>query len=891
MKNKRNYARQEEYINIPGTTGAWKYLMDSSSGEMNRNNLAMEQQKNPKETSSFVGIKNWEIALDILQKVLEKKPKDNALLLEKANLLFRMGLYRDSLSLCQEIERDGKERWEFSLLNAACENWLHRREQMLWSTNNIYTPVPVEELHRDMPTLLAMFLSFDEALYYLSHILVNTKDPQPWYLKGAIERAQGKLKEALTSLDRALMLKKDFLPAIELKEKIRVEILRGATKGKKVSSLQDPVVVQEAKAGFSAEDWMVRGFSNIREKQYTEALKSFGEALKCDSTLYVCWYFVGKVQQELGGGDKAAQCFRKFIEGYPRSSGFYREQLQSLPPDCSRESTEDLYHRWIGHLPSDHRSWMEYLVFLLDENDYEGAWLVASEILDCRMKEWFISSSPKEFSTIKGLLELYLERTRSAKDSFGDVLKSRSNDSVALLGLGKCNENLGKFNEAEVFFKKVSESKESMLMGLYHLASLYLRRKDRSRALATIEEALRHNSDSLLLKSKKAEIILESGDYSGFMEYSRSFDNKGTPFTPLVMHNCLAYFRTQRYPEAIDSLISLRNEDPENYYFIKNLCILYLRSGKVEKALKTAEEVKKYRKCDAEYFLMQGILCYYEKRYDQSLTFLESYMNLRPLDPRLWSFLALTEYSLEHYDISGECFKKARELCGGVHHSSLNLAVFYCERGEYEKAFEFLSKIQAPQRGIQFYLCRAKCLRGIKRIEEAYRDVEEVQKVEPQNITAMTLRALLEFDRSSFTKSLEAFDRILEISDTIPEVIYSRGIVAFYINDIPVAQEAFDKAVSLNPDFFEAWLGKVVVAYSINDKEGAAKAIKRAQKLKSDEFNEWLRFASTQNDHRSTVKIYDKVPIPFYIPLVFSPEVEDPLTAFHFQGLDRAFAS
>jgi len=851
----------------------------------------MEQQKNPKETSSFVGIKNWEIALDILQKVLEKKPNDSALLLEKAHLLFRMGLYRDSLALCQEVEREGKERWEFMLLKAACGNWLDRREKMLWPIDTAYPAIPQEELHKDMPTLLAVFLSFDEALYYLSHILVNTRDPQPWYLKGAIERAQGKLKEALTSLDRALLLRRDFAPAIELKEKIRVEILRGATKGKKVSNLQDPVVIQEAKAGFSAEDWMVRGFSNIREKQYTEALKSFGEALKSDSTLYICWYFVGKVQQELGGGDKAAQCFRKFIEGYPRSSGFYREQLRSLPPDCDRESINDLYHRWIGHLPSDHRSWMEYLTYLLDQYDYEGAWLIATEILDCRMKDWFISSSPGDFYTLKGLLELYLERTRSAKDSFGEVLKLKSNDSVALLGLGRCNENLGKFKEAEEFFRKVSELKDSKLMGLYHLASLYLRRKDRGKALATIEEALRQNPGSSLLKCKKAEIMLESGDYSGFAEYRGSFDDKGRPFIPIVMQSCLASFRTQKYGEAIDSLTALRREEPENYYFIKNLCIMYLRSGKVDKALETTEEVKKYGKCDADYFLMEGILCYFEKKYEQSLTFLESYMNLRPLDPRLWSFLALTEFSLEHFDVSGICFQKARELCGGVHHSLLNLAIFYCESGEFEKAFEFLSKIQAPQRGIQYYLCRAKCLRGIKRIDEAYRDVEEVLKVEPQNITAMTLKALLEFDRSSFSASQEAYDRIMEINDSIAEVIYSRGIVAFYINDIPVAQEAFDKAVKLNPDFFEAWLGKVVVAYSINDKEGAAKAIKKAQKLKADEFAEWLRFASTQTDHRSTVKIYDKVPIPFYIPLVFSPEVEDPLTAFHFQGLDGVFSS
>ncbi len=850
----------------------------------------MEQQKNPKETSSFVGIKNWEIALDILQKVLEKKPKDNALLLEKAHLLFRMGLYRDSLSLCHEIESEGDERWEFGLLKAACENWLHRREQMLWSINNAYTPIPREELHRDMPALLAVFLSFEEALNYLSHILVNTKDPQPWYLKGAIERAEGKLKDALTSLDRALMLKRDFAPAIELKEKIRVEILRGATKGKKVNNLQDPVVVQEAKAGFSPEDWMVRGFSNIREKQYTEALKSFGEALKCDPTLYVCWYFVGKVQQTLGGEDKAAQCFRKFVEGYPRSSGYYREQLQNLPPDCDRESIEDLYHRWIGHLPSDHRSWMEYLTFLLDEYDYEGAWLIATEILDSMMKEWFISSSPKEFYILKGLLELYLERTRSAKDSFGEALKIKNNDSIALLGLGRCNENLGKFKDAEEYFKKVSELKDSRLMGLYHLASLYLRRKDRNKALVTIEEALRQNAGSLLLKSKKAEILLESGDFNGFMDYSSGFENMGKPFIPIAMQTCLAYYRTQRYTEAVDSLLTLRRGEPENYYFIKNLSIMYLRSGKVDKALEATEDVKKYRKCDAEYFLMEGILCYFEKQYEQSLTFLESYMNLRPLDPRLWSFIALTEFSLEHYDLSGICFQKARELCGSVHHSLLNLAIFHCERGEFEKAFEFLSKIQAPQRGIQFYLCRAKSLRGIKRIDEAYRDVEEVLKIEPQNITAMMLKALLEFDRSSFTESLEAFDRILEINDTIPEVIYSRGIVAFYINDIPVAQQAFDKAVKADPDFFEAWLGKVVVAYSINDKEGAAKAIKKAQKLKGEEFTEWLRFASTQTDHRSTIKIYDKVPIPFYIPLVFSPEVEDPLTAFHFHGLDRVFA-
>jgi len=512
----------------------------------------MEHQRTPHETSSSSGPKNWEEALELLQKVIEKKPQDKAVLLEKAHLLFRLGFFRECLEICKSIINDENKRWEFSLLEAACENWNFKRDVLI-SRMTRYIPMPRKDLHKNLSTLLSVFCDMDDAIFYLTNVLEREKDAQLWYLLASLQRASGMMKESLSSLEKALSIAKDFTPAAELKEKIKVEILRAATRAQKTGTYTD-VSVSEAKAGFSAEDWLVRGLGNMRDRNFAEALKSFAESLKCDPNLYVCWFFVGKVQMVLGGEEKAKQCFKKFIDGFPHSSGFYKTRIAMVDPAMSREEVENLYQRWIGFFPQNHESWIAYLRYLITQNDYQSARLLALEILDNYIAQWFLSILSPEFYDLKGLMELFAGRPVSARDSFSQALKLKNSDNLAILGIGRSNEELGNIDEAHKQYDKLSKVKNSRILGLYLLATLCAKKKDKTMAISLVEEAQKNSDNSLLLKNKRAEILLETGDFNGFMVYCTHIDRKDKPYIPLKLLKSVALFRTQKYNDAINEL-------------------------------------------------------------------------------------------------------------------------------------------------------------------------------------------------------------------------------------------------------------------------------------------------------------------------------------------------
>jgi tetratricopeptide (TPR) repeat protein len=846
----------------------------------------MKQQKNLQDSGSFAGLKNWEETLDVLERVLEKKPHDSALVLEKAHLFFRMGFYRECLELCQKREHAEGKRWEFALLEASCENWIQKRENILARITR-YVPLSRKDMHRDMSTILSVFCEIKEAISYILNIMEREKDPQLWYLLASLQRAEGKQKDALASLEKALALEREHPPSIELREKIKVEILRAATRAPKATYSDNSV--QEARAGVSAEDWLVKGFANIRERNYPEALKSFAEALKAEPNLCICWYYVGRVQHIMGGLDKAKQCYKKFIEGFPQSSGFYREQILMPTLRIGYDSVDDLYFRWIGYLPQDHHSWISYLRFLIETGDSERARLLSSEILENVIIQWYLSPNSSGFYNIKGLLELSLDRTRSASESFLQALKIKGSDNLALLGLGKCYENMGKLDEAQKSYEKASAIKDSRVLGLYQLAGVLVKKKEKNRAVTLIDEAMKSLEGSSLLKNRKAEVLLDTGDVNGFLIYCSQIDRKESPSIPAKLLKSSAYYRAQKFGEAIRDLEEARLREPSHATVLKNLGVLYLKTGMCDRALAILNEVRNIKKFSADMFLVAGISHYFLRGYDNSLEFLQSYMNLNPLDHRLWSFMALDEYFKGNYDIAEACFRKAKDLCGGLFHSWLNLAIFYSERGDGEKSLECLGKLPEGQTHLLLSLCRAKCQRAARDFEGLQKSLEEVFRLDPNNMPALMLKGIAGFEKADYKGSQASFSRILEMDKNSAEAWYSRGFTSIFLNNTQEALDAINRAIALKPEFYEAWLAKAVVFWSLNNLEEAEKALKGAQNLKPDDFTEWLKNAATKNDHRSALTLYEHVQLPFYSPIIFTLEIEDPVSVFHYELLDSLF--
>ncbi|MDQ7824994.1 MAG: tetratricopeptide repeat protein [Candidatus Eremiobacteraeota bacterium] len=846
----------------------------------------METQKIPQEITTLMEMRRWEDALGAIKKLMEIRKDDSQLLLKKAQILFILNLFAECKALCQLSQGGDNVAGHLVLLDAASENWLYKRDTIL-SEIRKYAPLTLDDIHRDLATILAVFCDIKEATYYLMTVLKSNDNPHLWFLLASIQRASGRLKDALGCLEKA----RDYPPAVELKEKVRVEILRSAQKTQKVDTYQDTVVVQEAKAGYTGEDWMVRGLTSTAEKNYVEALKSFGEALKADPKLMVCWYYVGRIQRLLGAEEKAAQCFKRFIEGFPQSSGFYRERLEALEGSGDREQVEDIYHRWIGYFPSDHRSWMAYLKYLLESHDLKGAQLVCSEILENYMKRWFLPINTSQFHVLKGLLELCVGRTSAAMESFRTSLRFEGPQSVALLGMGRCSENIGRLIEAQEFYEKASRQDNTKFIGLYQKIGIHIKKKEFRKALTATDEAVKSTGSSSYFLGRKAEILIEAGDYQGFIDFIAQNGIQESLPVHLALQKVMVLWRAARLDDALAELESLERRYPGNYLVLKNLAVIHLKTTRYLQALEAIYHITdKIKRFEPEFFLMEGAALYHLKRYEDAREVLEGYMNLYPFDYRLWIVLALTEYELGNIEGAGLCFKKGREFSGGTYHTSLNHGIFYSIRGEFEKALKCLDTLRDSGRAdVLYYLARTCCHRGLNELEEAHKHILMALRIEPQNITALMFYGILEFEKGTREQSLEVFSKVIVLDGSYADAWYCKGFVALHLNNTALAKECIDRAIELNPSFYDAWIGRAVLNWVINNEEEAKKALKGAKNIKAKDFKEWLQYASTQRDPISTIKIYDRIPIPFYIPELFSLSIEEPMHIFNFERLDGLF--
>lgn len=151
----------------------------------------------------------------------------------------------------------------------------------------------------------------------------------------------------------------------------------------------------------------------------------------------------------------------------------------------------------------------------------------------------------------------------------------------------------GKYDEAIIFFKKVSEKFPQNYEGYYNLGLAYLKKEEIDEAIVALEKATEINPDALPAYLALGESYFAKGDSE---KATQSFDKaiELEPENPMAYYNLgIVYYKLDKMEEALrgfDKAIELNPELSSAYY---QAALSSVKMGNFENAIKYFEDFLK----------------------------------------------------------------------------------------------------------------------------------------------------------------------------------------------------------------------------------------------------------------------------------------------------------
>ncbi len=836
-------------------------------------------EKSVKEVNNLISASRYEDALSAVRRQNSKERSCDSLIKE-AYILLSMEMLKQCGDFCLE-QLEKEKSYEFSLILKACENRYRRRSLLLLPISD-YQPAETELINGSITSLMAVFCDIPEARAYVEGMMSRSTDSVYRYLMGQLQRLSGNIPEAIDIIKAlpSTPIYSDLLNTLKTEKGI-FEKRAGKTSGAK-QELEEMNLL-------SGEQLMVRGFWSIAEKDSISAFKYFGEAVKSDPSMAIGWYYVGVLQSVLGAKDRGEQCFNKFLELFPQSPGFFRNQIENLAPGTERGRVEDYYHRWIGYMPADPASWLAYLKYLLINKDASSVILLASEILDNYSKNWFTSTESSFYYISLGILKMYVGRFSAAEESFRTALKYNGAKSLALLCLGRLAEINGIAADAIDNYEKASIDVNTQCLPKYLIANTFIKKKNFKKAMSLIEEVLAQYPRSPLACLKKAEIYFEQPDIKLLRKYLSELKNDQLSPEISILTSMIA-LRDSNINDAILELEKAYRLYPDSHLILKNLSILYFKSEQYAKSIALIDTAH-VKPIDMELMLLKAHALLLKGEHQPSFELLCDTLSLEPFNAWAWHLLGICSFHLEKKELAFEAFEKSAVCSGGKIYNRINLAAVYALKGQYSEAIQLL---EVPSYAnytsdSNYFILLGWLQFALGKKKEALETVQKLLKTKKSCYSVFILKASIEYADKDYKAALKTITEGINECGANRILLYNKAYLMLLNKEYDDATKEIDNALTLDPDFYQAWLAKAVINWLKSDEEGAMAALKGAKKLKHPSFKEWLKNASSLKDPLESISFYDKIDFNYYFPEIFTMHYDDPLNVFLFENLDGVF--
>lgn len=834
-------------------------------------------------------VNQWEEALGCITDAENEGVTHYSVKIVKVRALIQLGYIEEASSILNNLSEPSDD-WEYYFLRESCATWRMVREKIK-SSIPVDKALPREEVFKDLNTAVSVFCSLTDAAQHLAYFLEENDESRFWTLLATIQFLMGYSDEAEASVENALALDRLNTDALSLKEQLQAQNIRDSGKKDEKRGFLGSFLKRDKKEALNSLDWLRTAFREMKMKNNQDAIKAFQEALKLNSGLMLCSYFLGRLFECIREPQRSKEYLEWFINSFVYSSGFYKEKvLQSSQKVEDYEELEQWYQNWIGYYPHDIASWIAYIRYLEKTGHRERMRVICHEALKRFTDRDFLRQEPSRAWNLLGLLNLLAGRLRSALQCFENALENEESIAIAHLGEACCFEFQKYRSRSLELYETLTGETGAQIAVKYALTNQYCAGGDYDKALATINEIIKFNERSIILLTKRAEIYVHKKQHGEFHFAYQQIHLMDQYFSPLKLLKSIAMAETGKLDDAITDLENAVLLEPHNGTLRKHLAFFFLKADQFEDALKVLKGINTDMTFDAEVSLLRGIAYYQLKNYKEALVHITRYIYLRPNNLDHFLFYCAALYNSGERKNTEKLFLVAKRAGGKNTLTWINLGVYYLKEGEYPKSLQYLEgAIRLDSENFNAWFFRSFCLMKSHNLEEALKSVERALFFSPQDMKSWILMAHIEFLRGNRKESEESLSRTLEMEEKNEKLWYNLGVVYYFLENHQEALKAFDKALRLCDGFFNALLGKSLTYAALGDQDNAAAFLLEAEKADEKAYQQWSDLPADSKESLVPPGFQDTVDLDFLFPSKPFRISWDPIKLMDILELDGAF--
>ena len=357
--------------------------------------------------------------------------------------------------------------------------------------------------------------------------------------------------------------------------------------------------------------------------------------------------------------------------------------------------------------------------------------------------------------------------------------------------------------------------------------------------------------------------------------------------------NC--YDNLEKYHEAEIFYIKVIKQRKNYVEAYKNLCILYMKTGRETSAVEFARKAKKLAPNDYTFDYLIGTACITLKSYNEGIKHLEAALALNPSHFQIYNNLGTAYLVTGSKERAIKCYKKAAKIKPDDAVSYYNIGSVYQVQNKHAQACDYFEKaynlsnqenylvslalsefksmrienaakhykmlaMLHPEKDI-FQYNLAACCQMLKDYTCAINIMKKLLAKNPKSVAMAQRLADLYIEIRDYRKAKDLYDAVILKSAVSSEILYQYAILSTQLFDTGTAEKIFKKVIRMDPE--NALAHKYLGVIYLNQRlfEYAKDEFDIAMKLEPESFDiilEYANFLYAVSKYKEADEYYDK---------------------------------
>jgi tetratricopeptide (TPR) repeat protein len=344
-----------------------------------------------------------------------------------------------------------------------------------------------------------------------------------------------------------------------------------------------------------------------------------------------------------------------------------------------------------------------------------------------------------------------------------------------------------------------------------HIVDHYIDKNQLTNALQACEIAVSQHPYSIIVKIKKAQVLL-------------------------------GQLKTDKALELLNMLAEVESTNPEVFLMLGNC---YIIQGDNMKAYDYFRKADKFTYDDRDEMLYNiGVSYVQNGDYQRAITFLEKAYIENPLNDSVLYDLAFSYDKLGNDEKSVQYYNEYLDIDPFAESAWYNLGIIYTRREEYDKAIEAYDFALAIDENYASALFnKANALSTTERYNEALSCYQEYLRFDKNSSDAHVYIAECYFQLEDYSKSYHYYKLAIKLDPKNADGWYGAGIVMLVEENLSESLLFFKRAIKLDDSCADFWnaFGKANAA--LDHYEEALIAFVKSVEIESTNADFWIAFA------------------------------------------------